>query len=244
MPSTSPLAPKLLKGALIRLDETGIGPIPQIIVFQYNPETLSRKLKRAAKKEDKEASKTGDPTAAVQPADPEEEFDLALELDATDDLAEPATHPTAVLAGVADRIAAIEMLLFPADEVGLLSSAIASLAGSLGIGASASIPDRREVPVVLLVWGPGRILPVNIESVTVEEQAFNTALYPIRAKLTVGIKVLTEDYYNARITDKTQLRPAEEMARSAYRFTLKQKKVLAAANVINSIDSALAMLPF
>jgi len=244
MPNTSPLAPKLLKGALIRLDETGIGVVPQIIAFQYNPESISRKLKRAEKKEDKEASKTANPGDTVQPADPDEEFDLALEIDATDDLEEPLTHPTAVLAGVADRIAALEMLLFPADEIGLLSSAIASLAGSLGVGATASIPDRRETPVVLLAWGPGRILPVKIDSVTVEEQAFNTALYPIRAKVTVGIKVLTEDYYNARVTETTPLRPAEEMARSAYRFTLKQKKVLAAANVLNSIDSVLSMLPF
>jgi hypothetical protein len=243
MANTSPLAPKLLKGALIRLDETGIGPVPQIIVFQYNPETLSRKLKRAEKKEDKEGSKTGKPDETVQPADPDEEFDLALELDATDDLEEPLTHPTAVLAGVADRISAIEMLLFPADEVGLLSSAIASLAGTLGIGATSAIPDRREIPVVLLVWGPGRILPVSIDSVTVEEQAYNPALYPIRAKVTVAIKVLTEDYYSARAANKP-LRPAEEMARSAYRFTLKQKKVLAAANVINSIDSVLSLLPF
>jgi len=244
MPNTSPLAPKLLKGAFIRLDETGIGPVPQIIIFQYNPETISRKLKRAEKKQDKEAPKTGAPGETVQPADPDEEFDLALELDATDDLENPLAHPTAVLAGVADRIAAIEMLLFPADEVGLLAQAVASLAGSLGIGATASIPDRRETPVVLLVWGPGRILPVNIESITVEEQAFNTALYPIRAKVTVGVKVLTEDYFNARVTDQTPLRPAEEIARSAYRYTLKQKKKLAAANVLNSLDSVLAMLPF
>lgn len=244
MPNTSPLAPKLLKGALIRLDETKIGFIPQIIVFQYNPEVLSRKLKRAEKKEDKEDPETPKGDAPVQPADPTEEFDLVLELDATDDLAEPLTHPTAVLAGVADRIAAIEMLLFPADEVGLLSSAIASLAGRLGAGATAPIPKRTEVPVVLLVWGPGRILPVNIESVAVEEQAFNIALYPIRAKVTISIKVLTEDYYKARVTDKTQLRPAEELARSAYSFTLKQKKKLAAANVLNSLDSLMSMLPF
>jgi hypothetical protein len=244
MPNTSPLSPRLLKGALIRLDETKIGFIPQIIVFQYNPEVLSRKLKRVENKEDKEKSKTGDPSETVQPIDPSEEFDLVLELDASDDLAEPLTHPTAVIAGVADRIAAIEMLLFPADEVGLLSSAIASLAGRLGATATAPIPKRTEVPVVLLVWGPGRILPVNIESVAVEEQAFNIALYPIRAKVTVSIKVLTEDYYNARVTDTTALRPAEELARSAYRFTLKQKKRLAAANVLNSLDSLMSMLPF
>lgn len=240
---TSPLSPKLLKGALIKLDETKLAPIPQVIVFQYNPESLSRKLKRAEKKEDKEGPKTGKPDQTVQPADPDEEFDLALELDATDDLEDPLAHPTAVLAGVADRIAALEMLLYPASDAGLLSSAIASLAGALGIGGAAKIPDRKEIPVVLLVWGPGRILPVDIESVTVEEQAFNIALYPIRAKVTVGIKVLTEDYYAAREVSGA-LRPAESIARTAYRYTLKQKQVLAAANVINSVDSVLSMLPF
>ena len=64
------------------------------------------------------------------------------------------------------------------------------------------------------------------------------------AKMTIAIKVLTEDYYNARVTDTKALRPAEELARSAYLFTLKQKKRLAAANVINSVDSVLSMLPF
>lgn len=242
MSTTSPLSRRLLKGAFIRLDEMGIGPVPQIIVFQYNPETLSRKFKTYEKPLDKEGTKP-DPAAQAAPYDPEEEMDVVVELDATDDLEEPLAHPVAMLAGVADRIAAMEMLMYPSDEVGLLSSAVASLAGALGIGGGAQIPTRRESPVVLLVWGPGRIVPVKITTFAVEEQAFNPALYPIRAKVSIGVKILTEDFFQSRAEGRN-LTPAEEMAQSAYRFTLKQKKVLAAANVANSAESILSMLPF
>jgi len=242
MSTTSPLARKLLKGAFIRLDETGIGPVPQIIVFQYNPETLSRKFKPYEKPVDKEGNKP-DPAAQAAPYFPEEEMDVVVELDATDDLEDPLTHPVAMLAGVADRIAALEMLIYPAGETGLLSSAVASLAGALGLGGSASVPERTEAPVVLLAWGPGMIVPVKITSFAVEEQAFNPALYPIRAKVTVGVKVLTEDYFASRAEGR-QLSPAEEMARSAFKYTLKQKKVLAAASIGSNVEEILSMLPF
>jgi hypothetical protein len=137
----------------------------------------------------------------------------------------------------------MEMLMYPAGDVGLLSSAVASLAGALGFGSSAPIPERRESPVVLLVWGPGRIVPVKITTFAVEEQAFNAALYPIRAKVSVGVKVLTDAYFEPE-KDGPPLSAAQSMAQTAYRYTVKQRKGLAAANVANSADSILSMLPF
>ena len=198
MANESPLAPLLLKGAFIRLDETAIGAVPQIIVFQYNPESLTRKFKPYEAPSTAKEGETPDPSARAAPYDPEEEMDIAIQLDATDDLEHPELHPITLVTGVADRIAALEMLMYPSDEIGLLSSAISSLGGALGIGGSAEIPKDREAPVVLLTWGPGRVVPVKISGFSVEEQAFNPALYPIRAKVTVGVKVLTEDYFNTR----------------------------------------------
>jgi hypothetical protein len=238
MATTSPLAPKILKGAFIRLDETGIGAVPQIIVFQYNPESLSRKFKPYEKPADKE-NKIPDAAARATPFDPEEEMDVVISFDAIDDLEEPERHPQAVVIGVADRIAALEMLMYPSKETTLLSSAIKGLAGALGAGGK-DVPENFEVPIVLLAWGPGRVLPVKITSITVEEQAFNSVLYPIRAKVIVGVKVFTEDYF-ALLSDIT---PTEAIARSAYRYTMKQKKILAAANVANNLDSLLSTLPF
>jgi hypothetical protein len=248
MASKSPLAPKILKGAFVRLDDTGIGVFPQIIVFQYNPESLTRKLKPYEKPADKEGVQQ-DATAQAAPYDPEEEMDVVIAFDAMDDLEEPATHPQTVVAGVADRIAAVEMLMYPSTTTSLLASAVGAIAGALGGalgigGGAAPVPTNPQVPVVLFAWGPGRIVPVKITTFTVEEQAFNSALYPIRAKVTVGVKVLTDAYFTSLATDSKPLTAAQSIAVSAYRAATTQKKVLAAASVASSVESLLATLPF
>jgi hypothetical protein len=241
MTTESPLTRKILKGAFIRLDETAIGAIPQIIVFQYNPESLTRKFKPYEKPADKEGN-VPDPSARSTPYDPEEEIDIVIEFDATDELEQPLKHPVTLVSGVADRIAAMEMLLYPADEIGLLSSVVNTLAGALGISGGFEVPHNREAAVVLFTWGPGRILPIKIASFSVEEQAFNAALYPIRAKVTVGMHVLTADYFNKRTESKT-FTPAERMAQTAYNFTMQQKRALASANMVHGVDSLLSTLP-
>jgi hypothetical protein len=241
MANNSPLTRKILKGAFIRLDETAIGAIPQIIVFQYNPESLTRKFKPYENPTGKDG--TPDNAPRSKPYDPEEEIDIVIEFDATDELEQPLEHPVTLVSGVADRIAAMEMLLYPADEIGLLSSVVNTLAGVLGISGGFEVPKHRETAVVLFTWGPGRILPIKIASFSVEEQAFNASLYPIRAKVTVGMHVLTADYFNKRTESKT-FTPAERMAQTAYNFTLQQKRALASANLIHGVDSLLSTLPF
>src|SRR5262245_31773557 len=119
--------PKLLKGAIIHFGAPMLLPIPNIIIFQYNPETMTRTLtpwhpiERTAKyaEADGGVTKTLDALSAeqryqlTQPYDPKESFSLTLELDAADALEHPDTHPVAFLSGVADRVAALEMLLYP-----------------------------------------------------------------------------------------------------------------------------------
>jgi len=93
--------------------------------------------------------------------------------------------------------------------------------------------------LVLLFFGPGRIVPVRITTFTVDEQAFNTLLYPIRAKVTVGLKVLDPRGLKAEDTGVYKL------AKASYDFTLGQKKALALArNAENAIDALRPFLPF
>jgi hypothetical protein len=92
----------------------------------------------------------------------------------------------------------------------------------------------------MFVWGPGRIVPVRLTSFTVEEQAFSPLLYPIRAKVTVGLKILTPKDFLPE--DKRKF--SEDLAVASFNFTRKQKQVLAAANLANSVESILGMLPF
>lgn len=245
-------SPKMLKGAIVQFTKMPIIPIPNIIVFQYNPESLQRSLSPFEPKEKDPAAKSGPPSAQptaehVQPFDPTETFTLNLLLDAADSLETPEMHPVAWATGVADRIAALEMLLYPVGDSllgGLLGSVSASVSiGSGGISASLSMVKtvpRREVPVILFIWGPGRIVPVRLSSFVVEEQQFNQWLYPHRARVTIGMKVLTKDALDKDGVGDT----GKDIAKFCYDFTRGQKEALALANVANTAESILGMLPF
>jgi hypothetical protein len=238
-------SPKLIKGALIEFSERFLGPVPNVIVFQYNPESMTRTLEvwspaGGANTSGNDVSGTYNASQTSQPHDPPETFSLVLELDAADELETPLQHPVAFVSGVADRIAAMELLLYPQDGslVGnLLSSATTALSSATS-GAPA-VPQRGSVPVVLFVWGPGRIVPVRLTSFSVEEQAYSPQLYPIRAKVTLVLRILSPKDFTS-----CKLKPSEELAVTAYSYTRKQKEVLAASNVANSVESILSMLPF
>ena len=251
MPNGYSRSPKLLKGALIQFSAPMLVPVPNIIVFQYNPETMTRTLTPWAP-----AERQGDAGAASgeqlnqlsQPFDPQETFSLALELDAADALEEPSTHPVAVIAGVADRISAMEMLCYPpgAGAIGgLLNVSVNVSIGAGGLSASAGAADvvpRRNVPIVLFFWGPGRIVPVRITSFSVEEQQYSTLLYPVRARVNIGLKVLDETHL-LNVRGEASQSAIVDVAKACYRFTQAQKEALATANLANSVESVIGMLP-
>ncbi len=242
-------SPRLIKGALIQFSAPMLIPIPNIIIFQYNPESLSRTLTPWGPPEKDEKGNIVDPkveAALAQPFDPQESFTLTLELDAADALEAPESHPIAVISGVADRIAAMEMLLYPPGDSalgGLLNVSVSVSIGAGGISASADVlaeakAQRKTVPIVLFFWGPGRIVPVRLTSFSVDEQQFSPILYPIRAKVTIGLKILDALAFG---DDKSV---SAKIARAAYTFTRAQKEALAMANIANTVESIMGMLPF
>lgn len=256
--------PLLLKGALIYFGAPMLIPIPNIIIFQYNPETMTRTLTPwQPPQRDVTVDAAGAATRAEltnqqrfslsQPYDPAETFSLVLDLDATDALEHPETHPVAFISGVADRIAAIEMLMYPPGD-SLLGGLLGSVAGSVSFsaggmsagfeagGAASADLSRKQVPIVLFFWGPGRIVPVRITGLSIEEQQFSPLLYPVRAKATLGVKVLDLDDL-VRVTGDPASGAAVDIAKACYSFTRGQKEVLATANLANSVESIIGMLP-
>jgi hypothetical protein len=243
-------SPKLLKGALVQFSAPMLIPIPNVIIFQYNPETLSRTLEPYQLPDTKATGPdkaVAEAAATTQPKPPVEKFTLALQLDASDALETPELHPVAVVSGVADRLAALEMLLYAADSAGLgfsLSISVGASLGGIGGGGGGSISAQAEPvpkarsPTVLFVWGPGRIVPVRINSFSVEETLSNPILYPLRAKVSLGMQVLTDADFST--TPDT----IDKLAIACYKFTMTQKRVLALANIANSVESILGLLPF
>lgn len=242
--------PPRQKGALIEFSQRLVASVPNIIVFQYNPESLTRTLTPWQPPRPEAERSEGEPEQETsQPADPPESFSLDLELDAADAMQEFRKDLITVISGVADRLAALEMLLYPADQGlfrGLRGSASAGLAGAARGGAGgtsgageADVLPRGSVPIVLFVWGPGRIIPVRLTSFSVEEQAYSAELYPIRARVSVGLRVLTPNDLKNHWDSS-----GREMAIAAYEYTKKQKQALAASFQTKNVEAILAMLPF
>jgi hypothetical protein len=257
-------SPKLLKGAVIHFSAPMLIPIPNLIVFQYNPETMSRGFTPWAPAQ-RTIDVSADGThlerrpldlqqiqALAQPFDPQETISLSLEIDATDALEAPESHPVAFLTGVADRLAALQMLLYPTEDGGG-SSLQVSVGASLGAGglsgllsADTAALERREVPVVLFFFGPGLIVPVRLTSFSIEEQQYSPILYPIRAKVSVSMRVLDEDdlVNVAGSSGPSPNAAVLELAKGCYAYTKTQRKVLALANLADSVESILGYLPF
>ena len=175
--TTFPNSPKLLKGGLVLLDaETSV--VQRVIALQYNPDSLSRTLVPQSVKE------SGDRSEAMRlTGPPVETIKLDAEIDATDHLEFPDQHANVVQFGIQPQLAALETLVYPSSGQLLANNALASR-GMLEI-----LPMMSAL--TLFVWSKSRIVPVRITDFSVTEEAFDTALNPLRAKVSLGMRVLS-----------------------------------------------------
>lgn len=225
MPSDFPRSPKFLKGALVSFPSQFLGPVPNVIIFHYNPEQLSRTLAhRASPSEPANAGAAMEEVYRVAGA-PVETIGLTVVLDAADQLAEPEKHPQTIQFGLHPALAALEMLLYPTSAQRLRIEV-------LGKRGSAQV-THYDLPLTLFVWGKSRVVPVHLSNFSVTEQAFDQQLNPIRASVELGMRVLT---------DMELLQTS--MGRDAYTAYQTQKEVLARYNLINAAQQVLEILPF
>lgn len=171
--STFPNSPRLQKGTIIGFDPAN--PLASVIVFQYNPDTLTRTL--TAQTSSGEADR-GEALRLKGP--PQETIKLDLEIDATDQL-EQAKFPATTL-GVYPALASLEMLLYPKSSLTIANEVLLTM-GIIEIVAP-------EMPLTLFAWGAKRVLPVRLTSFTITEEAFDPHLNPIRAKVSLDMRVL------------------------------------------------------
>jgi hypothetical protein len=155
------------------------GPPPKIIVFQYNPEQLERKLENRAAEQKRGANAKENVLRVAGP--PKETITLSVVLNAADQL--EANDPTVREMGLHPVLATLEMLLYPTTFQVLQNEALSNQ------GAAQIKPA--DLPLTLLVWGRSRVVPVKIESFSVTEEAFDPNLNPIQVKVELGLLVLT-----------------------------------------------------
>jgi hypothetical protein len=167
------------KGALVIQDPDN--PIPKIIKFQYNPESLSRTFQSV--KSAPSGSGENDMSETFRITNPPTEtLSIDIEIDATDKLEFPDKNPNTVSMGINPELAVLESLLYP-KSTNVISNSILANLGFIEI-----IPP--EGPSIFLVWGSNRILPVSITDLKITEEAYDSNLNPIRAKVSLSLKVL------------------------------------------------------
>lgn len=176
-------SPRLMKGALAVYQSQTPGTQPKIIAFQYNPDSIRRAL--AARAQPPNPGNAGAAREEVLRVmgPPIETINLAIELSAIDQLEHPDNNRATVENGLQPALATLELLLYPSTATTQQQQQQAQQ-GQVQVSPA-------DMPLTLLVWNNSRVVPVLITNFSIAEEAFDVNLNPIRAKVDLGMKVLT-----------------------------------------------------
>ncbi len=169
-----PRSPKIIKGAIVGIDI--FNPIASVVVFQYNPDQLSRSIEPQysdASGARSEALRLGGP--------PRETISATINIDAIDQM-EEADGVTSTF-GIYPQLSALEMLVYPKSALVITNTAL------LATGTIEVVPPA--APLTLFIYGWKRVVPVKLSSLSITETAHDPQLNPLRATADVSLQVLT-----------------------------------------------------
>lgn len=177
--TTFPQSPRILKGGLVLLDPA-TSAVLRVIALQYNADTLTRTLQVQAVA----AADGADRSEALRiKGAAVETIKLDAEIDATDQMEFPEQNSNVGRYGIFPQLALLETLVYPT------SAQLQSNDRLQGSGSLEILP--MEAPLTLFVWSSTRVLPVRVTDLSITEEAFDASLNPIRAKVSLGLRVLT-----------------------------------------------------
>lgn len=172
----TPLSARTMRGAIVGFDI--FNPLASVIVFQYNPDTLERTIAPQGS----EGGEGADRSEVLRlKGPPQETIKVEIELDATDQLEKD--ERSARENGVYPQLSALEMLVYPKSALTIANTIL------LAVGTIEIIPP--SAPLTIFVWGPKRAVPVKVQEFTITEEAYDASLNPIRAKVSLGLRVLS-----------------------------------------------------
>ncbi len=219
-----------LRGALIEYGSGLIGPIPNAVIFQFNPESLSRSLQipqRPTGATQRETTQAGEKTF--------EKITLKAHFTAADMLAEDKA--LAKLFGIGPQLAALEKMVLPSSKIaGLVGAAIDAIGNALGGGGGEDAPaqpiPREKYPRILFIWGLTRVLPVTIDSMSITELEYDSILNPLRAEVDITLGVIAVDDCSD-----------DALAKGALEFSTIAKEAQAIANLANTAEAIIELIP-
>jgi len=218
----------LLRGALIEYASDFFGPLPNLVIFQFNPDTLSRNIsipERPTGATSRETSQAGNI--------PVERITLTAHFSAADKL--NTGNIIAQEFGIGPQLAALEKMVYPSNLIGeLLGEALDKIGDALGLErdddiAKQPIP-REKYPRILFIWGKTRVLPVLLESMSITEQQYDSSLNPIQAEVSLGLAVASN--------------PDDKVGKGALKYSNLAKEAQAIVNLANTVELAIDLILF
>ena len=231
--------PFFLRGVLVEYGSDVLGPIPNIVVFQFNPETISRTLNMAQPATP--APETARQTESHQTsAPPNESFNITAHFSAADDLGNGgAAAAIPKVFGIGPQLAALEKMVYPEGGIisGAIGAAIDAVGDALGLGGDDEAPTRpiprEQTPRILFIWGPSRVLPVEIKSMSITEQKFDPFLNPVQAEVVIGLAI-------AGFPENTD----DTIGRGALTYTQTVKEAQVLLNLAKAVELSIDIVPF
>jgi len=218
----------LLRGALIEYASDFFGPLPNLVIFQFNPDTLSRNIsipERPTGATSRETSQAGNI--------PVERITLTAHFSAADKL--NTGNIIAQELGIGPQLAALEKMVYPSNLIGeLLGEALDKIGDALGLEGDDDIPKqpipREKYPRILFIWGKTRVLPVLLESMSITEQQYDSSLNPIQAEVSLGLAVASN--------------PDDKVGKGALKYSNLAKEAQAIVNLANTVELAIDLILF
>lgn len=223
--------PYLLKGALIEYGSDFLGPIPNVVIFQFNPESLSRNIQIPTRPTGATSRETGQAGEI-----PVEKITLTAHFSAADKLG--SNNILARALGIGPQLAALEQMVHPSAKIsGLIGEAIDAIGDAIFGGDDDSAPTqpipRENYPRILFIWGLTRVLPVIIESMSITEQQYDNILNPVQAEVALGLSVIAIDPCSDDV-----------VAKGALEYSNLAKEAKAIANLANTAQQVVDLIPF
>ena len=218
----------LLRGALIEYASDFFGPLPNVVIFQFNPDTLTRNLQipqRPTGVASRETSQAGEV--------PVEKMSFTAHFSAADQL--DAGNVIAQTLGIGPQLAALEKMVYPSNTIGeLLGEAIDAIGDAIGLGGNDDIAKqpipREKYPKILFIWGQTRVLPVLIDSMSITEQQYDSLLNPIQAEVSLSLAIASN--------------PDDKVGKGALKYSNVAKEAQAVVNLANTAELAIDLIPF
>lgn len=220
----------VLRGALIEYGTDLIGPIPNVVIFQFNPESLSRSLQipqRPTGATRRETTQAGEKT--FEKITFKAHFSAANMLDEDKALAK--------MFGIGPQLCALEKMVLPSAKIaGLIGEALDAVGDALGLSGDDDAPaqpiPREKYPRILFIWGLTRVLPVTIDSMTIAELEYDAMLNPLRAEVDLQLSVIAIDQCSDDVLGK-----------GALEYTTIAKEAQAIANLANTAEQIVELIP-